>query len=142
MEDGFLEGVGVSVVDDRAGLVTDGLASSFGVLFAPFQRLWRMEHHIRRLLARGDVVTAAGLLGEPYEIEGRVVPGRSRGRVLGFPTANLLTTNEILPPGVFLTLASVGRRSYPSLTNIGVRPTFGDNPPGVETHLLDFEGDL
>jgi riboflavin kinase/FMN adenylyltransferase len=97
---------------------------------------------IRRFLARGDVVTAGGLLGEPYEIEGRVVPGHSRGRDLGFPTANLLTTSEILPPGVFLTLASVGRRSYPSLTNIGVRPTFGDNPPGVETHLLDFKGDL
>lgn len=97
---------------------------------------------IRRLLARGDVVTAAGLLGDPYEIEGRVVPGHSRGRDLGFPTANLLTANEILPPGVFLTLASVGRRRYPSLTNIGVRPTFGDNPPGVETHLLDFGGDL
>jgi riboflavin kinase/FMN adenylyltransferase len=97
---------------------------------------------IRLLLARGDVVTAAGLLGDFYEIEGRVVPGHSRGRDLGFPTANLLTTNEILPPGVFLTLASVGRRSYPSLTNIGVRPTFGDNPPGVETHLLDFTGDL
>lgn len=97
---------------------------------------------IRRLLTRGDVVTAAGLLGEPYTIEGRVVPGHSRGRDLGFPTVNLLTTSEILPPGVFLTLASIGRRRYPSLTNIGVRPTFGENPPGVETHLLDFKGDL
>lgn len=97
---------------------------------------------IRRLLFKGDVAKAAGFLGTPYEIEGRVVPGQARGRALGFPTANLLTVNEILPPGVFLTVASVGGRAFPSLTNIGVRPTFGHNPPGVETHLLGFRGDL
>lgn len=97
---------------------------------------------IRRLLAKGDVAGAARLLGTPYEIEGRVVPGQARGRALGFPTANLVTTNEILPPGVFLTVASVGRRVFPSLTNIGVKPTFGNNPPGVEAHLLGFRGDL
>jgi riboflavin kinase / FMN adenylyltransferase len=97
---------------------------------------------IRRLLVQGDVVRVAELIGAPYEIEGRVVPGQARGRRLGFPTANLLTVQEILPPGVFLTVASVGRRAFPSLTNIGVRPTFGTNPPGVEVHLLDFRGDL
>ncbi|HEX2694566.1 MAG TPA: riboflavin biosynthesis protein RibF [Acidobacteriota bacterium] len=97
---------------------------------------------IRRLLAKGDVSGAAELLGTPYEIEGRVVPGHARGRALGFPTANLLTANEILPPGVFLTVASVGRRAFPALTNIGVTPTFGNNPPGVETHFLGFRGDL
>lgn len=97
---------------------------------------------IRRLLAAGDVSAAARLLGAPYEIEGRVVPGEARGRALGFPTANLLTANEILPSGVFLTVAAVACRTFPSLTNIGVRPTFGKNPPGVETHLLGFEGDL
>ncbi len=97
---------------------------------------------IRRLLLKGDVAEAARLLGAPYEIGGRVVPGHGRGRALGFPTANLLTVHEILPPGVFLTVASVGSRAFPSLTNIGVRPTFGDNPPNVETHLLGFRGDL
>lgn len=97
---------------------------------------------IRRLLVQGDVVRVAELIGAPYEIEGRVVPGQARGRRLGFPTANLITVQEILPPGVFLTVASVGRRAFPSLTNIGVRPTFGANPPGVEVHLLDFRGDL
>jgi len=97
---------------------------------------------IRRLLAKGDVSSAAMILGKPYEIEGRVVPGQSRGRALGFPTANLVTVNEILPPGVFLTVASFGRRAFPSLTNIGVKPTFGNNPPGVEAHLLGFRGDL
>jgi riboflavin kinase/FMN adenylyltransferase len=97
---------------------------------------------IRRLLLKGDVAKAAGFLGAPYEIEGRVVPGEARGRALGFPTANLHTANEILPSGVFLTVASVGKRAFPSLTNIGVRPTFGHNPPGVETHLLGFRGGL
>ena len=97
---------------------------------------------VRRLLLKGDVAKAAGLLGTPYEIEGRVVPGHSRGRTLGFPTANLATNQEILPPGVFLTVASVGRRAFPSLTNVGVKPTFGPNPPGVETHLMGFRGVL
>ncbi len=97
---------------------------------------------IRRLLAAGDVSAAAKLLGAPYAIEGRVVAGQARGRALGFPTANLLTSNEILPSGVFLTVARLGGRAFPSLTNIGVRPTFGKNPPGVETHLLEFDGDL
>jgi riboflavin kinase/FMN adenylyltransferase len=97
---------------------------------------------IRGMLARGDVATSAEFLGAPYEIEGRVVHGQARGRDLGFPTANVRTANEILPSGVFLSLASVGHGDRPSLTNIGVRPTFGDNPPGVETHILDFRGNL
>jgi riboflavin kinase / FMN adenylyltransferase len=97
---------------------------------------------IRALLARGQVEGASRLLGRPYEIEGRVVPGDARGRSLGFPTANLLTSNEILPSGVFLTLASTGRIWRPSLTNVGTRPTFGGGPPRVETYILDFRGDL
>lgn len=97
---------------------------------------------VRALVARGGMAEASRLLGRPYEIEGLVVPGDSRGRALGFPTANLRTDNEILPSGVYLTLASTGRLWRPSLTNIGTRPTFGGGPPGVETYILDFSADL
>ncbi len=97
---------------------------------------------VRSLLARGRVDEAARLLGRPYEIQGRVVPGHRRGRLLGFPTANLETANEILPEGVFITETVRGRTVYPSLTSIGTNPTFGPHPLSVETLLLDFHGSL
>jgi riboflavin kinase/FMN adenylyltransferase len=92
---------------------------------------------IRGLLARGRVEEAAKLLGRPYEITGTVVPGDSRGTSLGFPTANLLSANEILPDGVFISESVRKGRSFPSVTSIGTNPTFGPNPVRVETHLLD-----
>ncbi len=97
---------------------------------------------IRQLLADGRVGEAASLLGRPYEIIGRVVGGSARGRTLGFPTANIRPENEILPGGVFLTLTVVGGREYPSVTNIGTRPTFGCGPLRIETFLLNYRGSL
>lgn len=97
---------------------------------------------VRRLLEAGQVDEAARLLGRPYEIRGRVVGGRRRGRRLGFPTANVETRNEILPEGVFITETVRGGRAYPSVTSIGTNPTFGLNPLGVETLLLGFRGSL
>ncbi len=97
---------------------------------------------VRSLLGRGLVVEAARLLGRPYEIQGRVVPGERRGRLLGFPTANLETANEILPEGVFITETVRGRTVYRSVTSVGTNPTFGPHPLTVETLLLDFRGSL
>ena len=97
---------------------------------------------IRRLLENGRIAAANSYLGRAYEIEGRVIRGSGRGHHLGFPTANIKPANEILPKGVYLTLAKVLGRSYPSLTNIGRRPTFDDGRLQVEAHLLDFEGEL
>src|SRR5512140_527208 len=97
---------------------------------------------VRALVGRGRVEEAAGLLGRPYEVAGRVVPGRRRGRLLGFPTANLETPNEILPEGVFITETLRGARVYPSVTSIGTNPTFGPHPLTVETLLFDFRGSL
>ena len=96
----------------------------------------------RGLIARGRVEEAARLLGRPYEISGRVVGGRRRGRRLGFPTANISTPNEILPRGVFVTEAVCRGKAYPSLTSVGTNPTFGRHPLSVETLLLDFHGSL
>lgn len=97
---------------------------------------------IRRLLHEGRIAAANALLGRPYEIIGRVERGSGRGRELGFPTANVQPLNEILPEGVFITAADVQDRSYPSLTNIGRRPTFGAGRLQVEVHLLGFRGPL
>jgi riboflavin kinase/FMN adenylyltransferase len=99
---------------------------------------------IRRLIAEGRVDEAGALLGHHYFIDGTVVHGAARGREIGFPTANLETRNELLPPaGVYATTASVKGIAYPSITNIGTRPTFGQTGAvHVETHLLDASRDL
>lgn len=98
---------------------------------------------IRRLLGEGRVDEAGALLGHGYYVDGTVVEGRHRGREIGYPTANLATDNELLPPnGVYATTATIGGVVYPGLTNIGTRPTFGETNTTVETHVLGYEGDL
>jgi riboflavin kinase/FMN adenylyltransferase len=99
---------------------------------------------IRRLVTEGRVDEAGALLGHHYSIEGSVVRGQQRGRDLGFPTANLCSENELIPPlGVYATTATLDGVAYPSITNIGKRPTFEESDETViETHVLDLEKDL
>ncbi len=97
---------------------------------------------IRNLLSAGEIVRANTLLGRPYEIEGRVIRGSCRGRALGIPTANMETVNEIVPPGVFVTRTELGGGVYSSLTNVGVRPTFGERKRQIESWLFDFDGQI
>ena len=99
---------------------------------------------IRRLVTEGRMDEAAALLGHQFYIDGTVVEGKRRGREIGFPTANLQTDNELLPPhGVFATTVTLDEVVHPSVTNIGLRPTFGESTETtVETHLLSYSGDL
>lgn len=99
---------------------------------------------IRRLVSEGRVDEAGALLGRHFELEGVVETGDARGRLLGFPTANLATRNELLPPhGVYATLALLDERLHPAVTNLGTRPTVvTDGRPTIETHVLDLERDL
>jgi len=97
---------------------------------------------IRDLTRNGEVARAARLLGEAYEIRGRVIRGQSLGRDLGFPTANLATRNEIVPNGVYVTTATVAGRTHASITNVGTQPTFSRNGIRIETHILDFAQDI
>jgi riboflavin kinase / FMN adenylyltransferase len=99
---------------------------------------------IRRLVSEGRVDEAAALLGHHFFVDGTVTRGAGRGRELGFPTANLCTDNELVPPsGVYATLATVDGVVHPSITNIGMRPTFGDvDRTVIETHLFDVDRDL
>jgi riboflavin kinase/FMN adenylyltransferase len=99
---------------------------------------------IRRLIGEGRVDEAGALLGHQYYLEGHVVQGDKRGRRLGFPTANLCTDNELLPPsGVYATTVTLEGVVRPAITNVGVRPTFGSSGKTVvETHLFDTDRDL
>jgi len=99
---------------------------------------------IRRLVAEGRMDEAAALLGHPYTLDGKIVEGRRRGREIGFPTANLHTANELIPPhGVYATTLTVDGIIHAALTNIGSNPTFGDSDrTTIETYVLRFDGDL
>ena len=99
---------------------------------------------IRGALARGDMKTTSRLLGRPYRLGGPVVGGNQRGYGLGYPTANIrVDADQALPAdGVYATLAYLGDRTYESVTNIGVRPTFDDGERMVEVFLMDFDADI
>ncbi|HSH77463.1 MAG TPA: bifunctional riboflavin kinase/FAD synthetase [Herpetosiphonaceae bacterium] len=101
---------------------------------------------IRRMLADGDVVSAARLLERPYSFTGEVVQGDQRGRTIGFPTANIAAPAGLVVPGDGVYACHVqlsdGEAWLPAVTNIGVRPTFGALKRTVEAHLLDWSGDL
>jgi riboflavin kinase/FMN adenylyltransferase len=99
---------------------------------------------VRGLLAEGKVNLARRLLARPYGVEGRVERGAERGSGLGFPTANLHPRNRVIPRnGVYVTGTLIDGQWRRSVTNVGVRPTFGaDAEPSVETFVMDWAGDL
>lgn len=99
---------------------------------------------IRQLLAAGQVNLARRMLGRPYGVEGRVERGSERGHTLGFPTANLHPHNRVIPRnGVYVTGTLIEGQWRRSVTNVGVRPTFGDaSEPSVETFVMNWDGDL
>ena len=99
---------------------------------------------IRRLLARGDMRKVTKLMGRCFYLEGKIITSEKRGRVLGFPTANLdIKPQQALPGnGIYATIAHVQGKHFHSATNVGIRPTFGTGEEMVETHLLDYKGNL
>lgn len=100
---------------------------------------------IRRRIAEGDPESAARLLCRPWSVSAEVAHGRSvGGRVLSSPTLNLpLTEERLLPPfGVYFTETVIEGICYPSVTNLGKRPTFGESEVLCETHLLGVSGDF
>jgi len=111
-------------------------------------KLWQGEAvsstAIRLALSQGDPRKVSQLLGRRFRLGGKVVKGDERGKVLGFPTANIAPDPEQALPadGVYATRAFVGEAVYKAVTNIGIRPTFGGGQRLIEVYLLDFEGDL
>ena len=99
---------------------------------------------IRKALAGGDIKKVLNLAGHPFSLSGCVTGGTGRGLGLGFPTANLAVAPEQALPadGVYATLAYIDGKTFESITNIGGRPTFGNNQRTVEVHVLDYHGGL
>jgi len=97
----------------------------------------------RRLIAAGDMEGASGILGRYHIISGTVVHGRDIGRSLGFPTANIATPNELLPPdGVYAVLVSVEGSLVKGACSIGLNPTFDGGSRTIEVFMLDYAGQI
>ena len=100
--------------------------------------------YVRACVAAGDVVRAGRTLGRPHRLEGVVVRGDRRGRQLGYPTANLLTSHYAAVPadGVYAAWLRRGGERLPAAVSIGTNPTFAGLNRRVEAYVLDFDGDL
>lgn len=158
----LLEGLGVSHVTvgedfcfghKRAGnsetLRDLGTQLGFGVTIAPLvgESDRYSSSAIRTALTEGRPRDAAHMLGHWHRIEGEVLHGDARGRDLGFPTANM-TIARLHPPkfGVYAVMVDVltgpFKGTYKGVSSLGVRPTFGENVPNLETFIFDFSGSL
>lgn len=118
------------------------------IIIPPFsvQNTVASSSKIRELLKLGEVEKASLLLDRNYYLRGKVERGFQRGRTIGVPTANLSPDVEFTPRlGVYITETKVGGGVYPSITNIGVNPTFTTgvgSPIKIETHIFDFNAQL
>ena len=99
---------------------------------------------VKEALSAGDITRVNMLLSEPYFMLGRVSHAHGRGGTFGFPTANIpFDSSRLAPaPGVYATKVTVGGKVFLGGTNVGTKPTFGDEKPSVETFILDFDGDI
>lgn len=134
----------------RAGspemLVAHGAAQDLPVrIVSPFQSgtVLVSSSTIRAALAQGDVAGAARLLGRHWSVTGEVRHGDKRGRLLGYPTANMVLAPECgLRHGIYAVRMLVDGASRDGVASFGRRPTFDDGAPRLETFLFDFSGDL
>jgi riboflavin kinase/FMN adenylyltransferase len=127
-EEGRRRGFGVTVVDP-----------------VEFESSVVSSTHIRTALEAGDLEAANRLLGHPYLVGGRVVPGQGRGAGLGFPTANVAVEHPRKlwpPPGVYAVRVDVAGSRHGGMMNVGTAPTIKGGRPEIEVHIFDFDGDL
>lgn len=98
---------------------------------------------VRETILAGRIGLANSWLTAPYRLAGRVGTGAARGRTIGFPTANLVEVNTIIPKeGVYIARTTIADRQWPCAVNIGPNPTFQEQARKIEVHVIGFSGDL
>ena len=100
------------------------------------------SERVKSALSQGDLAAVEVFLDRPFSIKRKVVSGRNDGVKIGFPTINTELLTVPLKAGVYFTEITAGGRTYQSVTNVGTHPTFDDLKSNIESHLLDFSGDL
>lgn len=122
----------------------EDLGREFGFAVKIYPELKLRQHtvsssQIRKLIAAGEMSRARTLLGRSFSVISHPGRGRGLGQKYTVPTINLVEYGEMVPGnGVYITQTRVGDETFDSVTNVGVRPTFGDNGFAIETHLLNF----
>ena len=99
---------------------------------------------IRQMIDEGRMDECRMFLGRYYSIGGEVVRGNMIGRTIGFPTSNILIDESMVTPpnGVYITHCNYNFKQYKGVTNVGIKPTIGDNKRVIETNIFDFDKDI
>lgn len=128
-------------------LMKTGIRDGFGIhVLEPFKIDGNLvsSSFIRNLIAEGKVDECMKYMGRHYTIAGEVVVGNRIGRTIGFPTSNILIDNAMVTPahGVYVTYCNYNGTRFKGVTNVGIKPTIGDNKKNIETHIFNFSKDL
>lgn len=128
-------------------LMHEGLKHGFGIhVQEPYMidDIIVSSTYIRKLIEEGRMEECTKFMGRMYSIGGEVVVGNKLGRTIGFPTSNvMIDENMATPPnGVYITYSTYNGVKYPSITNVGVKPTVGNYNKNVETHIFNFNKEL
>lgn len=144
---GFNYHFGYKAKGDAEVLMKEGLKKGFGI---HIQEPYEIDGHlvsstfIRSLIQEGKVDQCPKYMGRLYAIGGEVVVGNKLGRTIGFPTSNIMIDESMVTPpnGVYVTYCTYNGIRYPSITNVGVKPTIGTYSKNVETHIFNFDKEL
>lgn len=144
---GFNYHFGHKAAGDVKTLMDESLKKGFGIhVLEPFKVDGEVVSSslIRKLIEEGEMDRCAKFLGRYYSIGGEVVVGNRLGKTIGFPTSNLVIDKSMASPpnGVYITYCTYNGVRYPSITNVGVKPTIGKFKKNVETHIFDFDREL
>ena len=144
---GFNYSFGYKAQGTSEVLMHEGLKHGFGIhVQEPYMidGIVVSSTYIRQLISEGRMEECTRFMGRMYSIGGEVVVGNKLGRTIGFPTSNVMIDESMASPpnGVYITYCSYNGVKYPSITNVGVKPTIGTYSKNVETHIFNFDKEL
>lgn len=144
---GFNYQFGYCAKGNAESLMKVGLRENFGIHILEPIKIDGMivsSSLMRTLISQGRVDEMEKFLGRCYSIGGRVVTGNRIGRTIGFPTSNIILEEGMVTPanGVYVTYCLYNNFRFKGITNVGIKPTIGDNIHTIETHIFDFDYDL
>jgi len=144
---GFNYKFGYKASGDIETLMKESIKKKFGIhVLDPIkiEGVVVSSTRIRELVEAGEVDECMKLMGRNYTVGGEVVVGNRLGHKIGFPTSNLIVDETMVAPsnGVYITYCTYSGRSYPSVTNVGVKPTVGEFYKNMETHIFNFDKEL